>query len=365
MERTGRERPKFPEEWLVAVLDCLDEGVIALTDDGEVVAANPSAERLLGFSIAEDRYRPFHELGISFVDESGHPIGPGEDPVSEALATGERMDPTTVGIPSGDGRMRWLRFTCHPLPVEASGSRTDIVVVFSDVTDQVVAERAKREFLAMTSHELRTPLHALLGYGDLLQSGDLRDEDHDRYLDAMMRQGRTVLRLVDDLLVAARLGSGKLSAVPDVVDVAEVTHQVVDDLHAADQVEIDIGDDVNVVADPDHVRRIVLNLVENAMRYGAPPIEVRARHEGEDGVVVVADRGPGIPAEFEPRLFEAFSQGADRPGRGGTGLGLAIVDGLAQLNGGSVSYAPNEPTGARFTVRLPADPEVTSSGQSR
>lgn len=349
-----RPRPTFPEEWLVAVLDCLDEGVMALSPTGEIVAANPSAERLLGFSIAVDRYQPFPALGCRFVDRQGEPLGPDDDPVMRTVRTGEPIRSEVVGI--DDGPTRWLAFTTHLLPVETPGTSTDIVVSITDVTEQLSAERAKRDFLAMTSHELRTPVVALLGYGDLIESERTTDAERRHFTRSMVRQARHVLRLVDDLLVAARLDTGKLAAQPAAVDVNVVIEESLRSLRDAPVIDVDIPEGAVVFADPDHVRRLTLNLLENAVKYGAPPIAVQATHDRTAVEIAVVDHGTGVPEGFEPRLFEAFSQaseGSDRTSTG-TGLGLAIVDGLARLNGGSVRYERNHPTGSRFTVRLPA-----------
>jgi signal transduction histidine kinase len=109
------------------------------------------------------------------------------------------------------------------------------------------------------------------------------------------------------------------------------------------------------MADPGHVDEIVVNLVENADKYGAPPITVDARRRDDVVELKVCDHGPGVPAEFVPQLFERYSRAdATLRHRSGSGLGLYLVDKLARASGGNVRYEPNDPHGACFIVTLPA-----------
>jgi signal transduction histidine kinase len=120
-------------------------------------------------------------------------------------------------------------------------------------------------------------------------------------------------------------------------------------------VRIDCPRDLRVMADPAYLDEIVVNLVENADKYGAPPITVSARQVGKVVELTVSDCGSGVPEGFTPRLFERYSR-ADETlrQRSGSGLGLYLVDKLARACGGNVHYEPNVPTGSRFTVTLPA-----------
>jgi signal transduction histidine kinase len=110
--------------------------------------------------------------------------------------------------------------------------------------------------------------------------------------------------------------------------------------------------------DEEHLQRMVTNYLVNSLRYGAPPVTVRACRVGADVEVRVLDRGLGVPEEFRARVFDKFARGDKRLSRDnqGTGLGLAIVRGLARAAGGDAWYEPNEPSGASFGLRLPAAP---------
>jgi signal transduction histidine kinase len=167
---------------------------------------------------------------------------------------------------------------------------------------------------------------------------------------------------VNDLLAMSRIESGKLDVRRAQVDVGELARAAVAGLgDAAASVEVTGPPHLDVAADPDHLEQIVVNFVGNALKYGDPPITVELVDRGDTVEVRVRDRGPGIPHEFVPQLFEKFAQASTGSTRGasGTGLGLSIVRGLARANGGETWFEPNLPTGAVFGVRLPAWRDVS------
>lgn len=228
----------------------------------------------------------------------------------------------------------------------------------------------KSDFVAMTSHELRTPLTSILGFTESLraQRDRLTDEQRDRFIEGIDRQAKRLFRLVDDLMVAARLDAGSLGSASEDIEVRRFVDEALETLAYPDVV-LDVPDELRARVDPDHGRRMVVNLVRNAQKYGRPPITVAATVEDRDVVVSVSDEGPGVDPDFEDQLFQKFSRADVQASReqGGTGLGLAIVRGLAEVNGGRVSYTPVRPEvewrgpdddreqlrGARFIVRLP------------
>jgi signal transduction histidine kinase len=126
----------------------------------------------------------------------------------------------------------------------------------------------------------------------------------------------------------------------------------------AGEVRIEIDPDLQAVADPNAFDRVVSNLVTNAFRYGAPPVTVRAARRDRHFRLIVEDRGPGVPTEFVPDLFERFTRSrTSRERTSGTGLGLAIARSYAHAQGGELVYEPAQPHGARFQLVLPVAPE--------
>lgn len=216
------------------------------------------------------------------------------------------------------------------------------------------ASRTKDMIISVASHELRTPLTSILGFASTLREhGDQLDAAASAtYLDIIERQGQRLLHLIDDLLTVGRLDAGRASPRPRPVAVVPALRVLLsgEDVH----VPVRGALDATAMVDPRHLDQIVLNLVTNAHKYGAPPVTVEVcEHDGEV-VLAVVDHGPGVPPAFEPELFEHFSQASSGESREstGTGLGLSIVRGLAEANHGSASHHRHDGT-TRFVVTLP------------
>lgn len=215
------------------------------------------------------------------------------------------------------------------------------------------AGRTKDMIIAVASHELRTPLTSILGFASTLREhADAIDlGTRDTYLEIIERHGQRLLHLIDDLLTVGRLEAGQAAPQPEDVPVVSALRALV----ASTDTRIPVAGPTSVVAavDPGHLEQMVINLITNAHKYGAPPIEIEVTTSRDQVEVTVVDAGEGVPESFVPELFERFSQassGESRVSRG-TGLGLAIVRGLAEANGGSARY--ERVTGrTRFTVAL-------------
>ncbi|HYX75896.1 MAG TPA: HAMP domain-containing sensor histidine kinase [Gaiellaceae bacterium] len=220
------------------------------------------------------------------------------------------------------------------------------------------ADRLKNDFVSIASHELRTPISVVHGIAATLHArvDDLERDQVHALLSSLVRQTDRLRDLADQLLDLSRLEAGPGG-------IAEPFHprERLDELlpriagDRTEDVHVLVDPDATLVADPVAFERVAANLILNALRYGKPPVVVRAEANGHV-VLVVEDRGPGVPAEFVPRLFERFSRSDDsrRSGAPGAGLGLAIACAYAEVLGGRVGYESVEPTGARFTLTLPA-----------
>ncbi|MEX2046880.1 MAG: ATP-binding protein [Chloroflexota bacterium] len=224
-------------------------------------------------------------------------------------------------------------------------------------------ERARR-FAADASHELRSPLAALGAYADVLLSGLRDDPDTGEVVLLSMRaEVDRMARLVDDLLLLARLDAGapmRSSRVDLVVIARELAEQYA--VLAGDvPVEVHAQGAADAFGDPDQLRRLLRNLLDNAVRHSPAGYEVvlSLRHEAGQVRMDVTDRGPGIGPEHLPHVFERFyrTDTARDRATGSSGLGLAIVRSIAEAHGGSASAVSTPGAGAIFTVRLPvADP---------
>jgi two-component system OmpR family sensor kinase len=212
----------------------------------------------------------------------------------------------------------------------------------------------QREFVADASHELRTPLTSVLANLELLTE-ELAGEQAET-AEAALRSTRRMRRLVGDLLLLARADARRVQPHRP-TDLAEVLVEAASELGpVAERHELEIHPEPVIVSGVrDELHRLVLNLLENAVRHTPPGTRIQAttRCEGSEAVLVVEDSGPGIPAGLGPRVFERFVRGGRDGGRG-SGLGLAIVRSVAQSHGGTVELqTPATGTGTRFEIRIP------------
>jgi signal transduction histidine kinase len=221
------------------------------------------------------------------------------------------------------------------------------------------ANEAIRGFTAAAAHDLRSPLVSIAGFSALLTESweTFSEEDRRKFVASIDRQSKNMSRLVDDLFTSASIEGGGLNTSPELVVLGEAIDRCLE-VGAGDiaSVAVSYSPDLIVRVDPNHLGRILDNYVQNAFKYGEPPVRVEATRVGDMVEVRVLDHGPGVPPEFVSRLFGKFAR-ADTPAtkaKKGIGLGLSIVRGLAEANGGEARYEPNVPNGSCFVVELPA-----------
>jgi signal transduction histidine kinase len=211
----------------------------------------------------------------------------------------------------------------------------------------------RANFVAIASHELRTPAASVYGVlKTLLERDGQLDEDTRRTLLLVgVDQGERLRRLLEELLDLSRLDARGVSVKPRPLALASILGEIASDaLSTGATVEIDVPDDLVVVADRHVLDRVVSNLLINAVRYGAEPITVSAEVGDSDLRITVEDSGEGVPEDLRPRLFERFAR-TDSVNVG-SGLGLAIARAYAHAHGGDLVYDPSE-TGARFALTIP------------
>jgi len=325
---------------LNAVIDSLDEGIVAINGRADVVRLNGSARRLLRaeakvpFSIDMlPRERLIRDSIRAAM--SGTPTDPAE------LSLGERT----------------LLVTARPIPDGGA------VLAIMDLTTRRRLETIRRDFVANVSHELKTPLTVIGGFAETLRDRDLSDTDRSRFLETIESNTRRMHRIVDDLLDLSRYESG--TWVPNVTS-NDLSGVVADVFTAVSTTAKEKGsalsfqatpDARRVDADPTALRQVIANLVENAVRHTTRGgVTVSAEASATGGTTIrVSDTGTGIPTEHLGRIFERFyrvDSGRAR-GEGGTGLGLAIVRHLVEAHGGSVHAESIVGQGTTITVFFP------------
>jgi two-component system OmpR family sensor kinase len=231
-------------------------------------------------------------------------------------------------------------------------------------TEREGAMQKQREFVADASHEMRTPLTSVIANLELLQaslSQPLGSEERE-IVDSALRSSQRMSRLVADLLLLARADAGRIGERSD-CDLSEIVGDAASEIApvAGDRsLEVSNGAPVPIRGNRDELHRMVINLLDNAIRYTANEGAIEVRTTVDDGAarIEVADDGPGIPAEMREDVFERFVRGAgpaDTARGGGTGLGLAIVRAVAESHGGRVSADASPLGGALISVSLPAE----------
>ena len=247
------------------------------------------------------------------------------------------------------------------LPVPAADDEISaLAVTLNEMLERLEAAfEHERRFVADASHELRTPLALLRTELDLALRRPRSREELESALRSAAEETERLSRLAEDLLLIARADQGRLPVRPERLHASELLERVEARFatHAATlgrSLEVDVGDDPEVVADPARIEQAMGNLIANALEHGAGAVTVTARREGGLVELHVTDEGPGLPPGFAARAFDRFSRPDDGRSSGGTGLGLAIVDLIARAHGGEAHIANRPDGGTDSSISLPA-----------
>ncbi|HEU4326532.1 MAG TPA: ATP-binding protein [Roseiflexaceae bacterium] len=363
---------------LQAIMTSIADGVLAIDARGAVVLANPAALTLLNSRSETLLGQPVDALlaveNVALVDGMQAIVGQIRSELTDADLR------VTEGRVTIGARVLGLRSA----PIVRERSILGAVMVLQDITAAVIAEQVKSDFIAVASHELRTPLTSLKGHIDLLFLLDTANlsADQQTSLSTIRRQANNLVQLVNDLLEMARIEQGRLIAERVWIDPALVLREVMHELDGqAESRGIRLLSTIDpqlpqLWIDPLHLRRILINLLANAIKYSPDGKAVTLRayelsdpsqlpspphnphwpyHDQRSVVLEIEDRGVGIRAEDQPKIFTRFfrSQNPRSTEAGGTGLGLAITQALVQLHGGQIGFRSAEGQGSCFWVRLP------------
>jgi PAS domain S-box-containing protein len=346
--RLYREAERRAEAALA--LAYVGDGVVLLDEDGRVRFWNAAAAAITGVREADAVGRQPAEVVPAWEELTR---------LAELAdaATPERARPVTVPIETAAGD-RWVAVT---------GVAFDEGVVYAlrDVSDEQAFERARSDFVATASHELRTPLAAVYGAARTLRRTDIEipAEQHDRFLEIIVSETERLTAIVSQILLAGQLEEGRVDVSTAAIDLTPLVESALDSarLRAPEQIELRLeqnGTPAVALADEDKLRQVVVNLLDNAIKYSPDGGDVVVELDGGHGRVrlTVRDRGLGIPSGEQERIFEKFYRldPALTRGVGGSGLGLFISRELVSRMGGSLTVRSQPGEGAAFVVDLPA-----------
>jgi two-component system phosphate regulon sensor histidine kinase PhoR len=325
------------------VLDAVGDGIFLVDADGVVRLWNRAAELVTGVRADEVLEEPVAALFA------------GWEPLAARIPVAERgAAARSVTLPVDVcGRDLWLSFV-------AVQSADGIVYAFRDLTSERRLEEEKSDFIATISHELRTPMSAVYGAAETLLRREVDPKRGRELLEMIATQAARLSQITEQVLLATQLDRGDLSVATEPVDVAALVRASVDairpQLGASVSLDLEVVADVGTAAgDADRIQQVLVNLLDNAAKYGDGPVTVRVEPSNGAVRISVADSGPGITPAEQQRIFEKFYRVDPQLTRapGGTGLGLYISRELVERMGGRLEVHSEPGAGATFVVELP------------
>lgn len=349
-----------------AILRSLGEGVVVLDEFGKVILFNPAAEGILG--IEESRL-----LGQPLSDIPS--LGESLDASVRGMEVYEALDSGLRAMEAQDHSQQMRLELANPpqsielhfTPVLGPFARSyGSVVVLRDMTREIEADRAKRDFISSVSHELRTPLTAIKGYVDLLNLGAAGPvtEPQQSFLGVIKNNANRLMDLINDILEIGRIDANKIQLNIEPLHLQDIFHDTLQTMRSEIerkqmQVTVELSDDLPLVeADERRLTQVVLNMLSNAVKYTYVQGEITLRASlNPSGMVQVdvADNGVGISPDQQQYLFRRFYR-ADSPLRdeaGGTGLGLSIAKSFIELHGGEMWLSSGAGEGSTFSFIIP------------
>jgi two-component system, OmpR family, phosphate regulon sensor histidine kinase PhoR len=354
------------QELLRRIVETAQDGILALDAQGRILLFSPGCERLTGWSAGQAEGQLVRD--VLPIDESrsepaasasaGRPIQSLSGRPAEPPAYTELPLQTRDG--DGSSAVRWVGVSFARVPGRRPG-RVRAVMVLRDITAAKEMDELKSTLLSTMSHELRTPLTSIRALSELLVEHDFEASEGRQVAATINRESERLTRLVDNVLDAARIEAGQLPTHPQPIRLLPVVREAIGVLErpARARFQVDLPADLPpVMADRDRLRQILDNLLSNAVKYGKPgaEVKVRARSDTDRVSVSVIDRGPGIPPEHLPHLFDRFHRVRTGVEPGGTGLGLFITNSLVEMMGGQLEVTSRPGRGSTFSFTLPLAP---------
>jgi PAS domain S-box-containing protein len=354
------------------VINAIGEGVIAIDNKGIIQLINPAAQHIIGWG-RQDALNLDYKSVLHLVDKKGDELTKANDPVFDVLTTNQSKSRNDLQLITNSGKKLNVSVVASPVGRMGAGA----IIVVHDITKEQAEEREQAEFISTASHEMRTPVASIEGYlGLALNPATATIDDKARdFISKAHESAQHLGRLFQDLLDVTKAEDGRLANNPRVVDVVEYTKEIIDGLKPrADAKNLRVffkpettsssvtGGEHSIAPvfyahlDRDHLREVLANLIENAIKYTPKgEVVVDVIGDNEHIIVSITDSGIGIPAEDIPHLFQKFYRvdNSDTREIGGTGLGLYLCRRLTEAMNGRIWVESEYKKGSTFYVELP------------
>jgi signal transduction histidine kinase len=353
-----------PEPFLESIFTSMADGLVLVAPDGRIAQMNPRAQEVLGFTegAVPATLDALHDW-VRPVGDDGQPMPHEQLPLVRALR-GDSVRGLPLPLRFSDGRSAWV--LAGAAPVRAPGGEiAGAVLTLADVTRMRELQEHREDLARMISHDLRTPLGIILAQAKLLGRRADSPEALRGRVDAIATSAQRMSAMLSDLVESALLEAGKLRLDLDFVDVGAMVNDLRRRLAApydGERIRVESAHDLPLVlADPNRLERVFLNLLTNALKYSQPGTEVVVRVTGGDAHVVaeVEDHGQGIAPQDIPHLFERYFRVLGTHRFDGMGLGLYTARMLVEAHGGTIGASSVPGRGSVFRVRLPMRPPGT------
>ena len=351
------------------VINAIDDGVLAISKDGNIELINPSAQQIIGWDQGDALGLNWKSV-LKLVTSDGKDVEDLENPIAQSLSKNQPTHNDKLFLLTSSEKRILVSIVSSPVGTESEG----VIVVFRDITKEKAEEREQAEFISTASHEMRTPVASIEGYlGLALNPATAHiDEKARDFITKAHESAQHLGRLFQDLLDISKVEDGRMKNNPKIINVNEFLKDIFDGLATkANEKQlnyifmpdiIDEGKEKSLQPifyaniDPDHFREVVSNLIENAIKY-TPSGEVVVNVTGDDKQISISvkDSGIGIPAEDIPHLFQKFYRvdNSDTREIGGTGLGLYLSRRLAEAMSGNLRVESKYKEGSTFYLEIP------------
>ena len=351
------------------VINAIDDGVLAISKDGNIELINPSAQQIIGWDQGDALGLNWKSV-LKLVTSDGKDVEDLENPIVQSLSKNQPTHNDKLFLLTSSEKRILVSIVSSPVGTDGEG----IIVVFRDITKEKAEEREQAEFISTASHEMRTPVASIEGYlGLALNPATAHiDEKARDFITKAHESAQHLGRLFQDLLDISKVEDGRMKNNPKIINVNEFLKDIFDGLATKASEKqlnyifmpdiIDEGKEKSLQPifygniDPDHFREVVSNLIENAIKY-TPSGEVVVNVTGDDKQISISvkDSGIGIPAEDIPHLFQKFYRvdNSDTREIGGTGLGLYLSRRLAEAMSGNLRVESKYKEGSTFYLEIP------------